>query len=314
MPQSRRRCCGFQGTHADRQPRRNLASLLPRVRVSTPLKASSALPATMLLGRPVPLPAARTPALLQPIARSEGRRRLGLQDAALPFFGEDRWTGYELSWLDAAGKPQVAGLRLRVPCASANMVESKSLKLYLNSIAQERFASSGAVRETLLADLRPLLGKGFHLELSDLDGLAFRIVRLPGKSLDELALASCEYERNPRLLRLKDGAGAVAETWRSHLFRSLCPVTGQPDWASIAIAYQGPAIEPSALLAYLISYRCHAAFHEEVVEQLFVDIQQRCRPTQLTVSGHFLRRGGLDINPLRTTQAHWTSSGRLARQ
>lgn len=268
----------------------------------------------MLLGRPAPPATKRTPALLHPIARSEGRRRLGLRDAELPFLGEDRWTGYELSWLDAAGKPQVAGVRLRVPCASANIVESKSLKLYLNGIAQERFASRSAVRATLTADLRPVLGEGFTLELPDLDSAALRITQLPGRSLDGLACAGYEYQRNPRLLRLKDGAGVVAEAWRSDLFRSLCPVTGQPDWASVGIAYQGPAIEPRALLAYLISYRCHAAFHEDVIEQLFVDIQQRCRPAHLTVSGHFLRRGGLDINPLRTTEAQWASIGRLARQ
>ena len=265
-------------------------------------------------GRPAPPAVARTPRLLHPIPRQERRRHLGLRAGALPFFGEDLWTGYELSWLDSTGKPQIAGLRLGVPCASTNMVESKSLKLYLNSLAEERFADRNAVRETLTAALRPLLGEGFSLELPDLGGPRFRSTRLLGKSLDRFVAAKYEYERNPSLLCLRDGAGVVAETWHSHLFRSLCPVTGQPDWASIRVAYQGPAIEPSALLAYLVSYRRHAAFHEDVVEQLFVDIQQHCRPIQLTISGHFLRRGGLDISPLRTTKTRWVPIRRLVRQ
>lgn len=309
---------------------------------------------TLVLGRSVPLPGTRTPSLLCPIPRAEGRRRLGLGED-LPFYGEDLWTGYELSWLDANGKPEVCGLRLRVPCRSPNILESKSLKLYLNGLAQDRFADREEVRKTLLADLGPPLGGVVGVELLDLEGLAALPSGPLGESLDGLELGTAKYARNPLLLHCqgvggmqgernsdagggadagrgsdeqgsvegggkanaKPGARAeanVAETWHTHLFRSLCPVTGQPDWASLVVAYRGPAIAPHSLLAYLVSYRCHAAFHEEVIEQIFLDIQARCIPERLTVSGHFLRRGGLDINPFRSTEAAAAPVRRLPRQ
>lgn len=288
------------------------------------------------------------PSLLCPIPRAEGRRRLGL-DGDLPFHGEDLWTGYELSWLDAGGKPQVSGLRLRVPCTSPNIVESKSLKLYLNGLAQDRFADREEVRKTLLADLGPLLGGAVGVELLDLEDLGSFPNSPLGESLDGLELRAAEHARNPLLLRCREAGGMrggrnsdagggsdaqgsegaagranaksgaqaavdVAETWHTHLFRSLCPVTGQPDWASLVVAYRGPAIAAESLLAYLVSYRCHAAFHEEVIERIFLDIQRRCRAQQLTVSGHFLRRGGLDINPFRSTEAAAAPVRRLSRQ
>ena len=278
---------------------------------------------TLPLGRSVPLPTTRTPALLCPIPRAEGRRRLGVGED-LPFCGEDLWTGYELSWLDASGKPEVSGLRLRVPCTSLNIVESKSLKLYLNGLAQDRFAGREEVRKTLLADLGPVLGGVLGVELLDLEELGAAPNSPLGKSLDGFALRVSQYARDPMLLRCLEGDARgessakeeadVAETWHTHLFRSLCPVTGQPDWASVLVAYRGPAIVPESLLAYLVSYRCHAAFHEDVIEQIFLDIQGRCRPRQLTVSGHFLRRGGLDINPFRSTEAAAAPVRRLARQ
>lgn len=251
--------------------------------------------------------------------------------ADLPFRGEDLWTGYELSWLDANGKPEVCGLRLRIPCTSPNIVESKSLKLYLNGFAQDRFSGREEVRKALLTDLCPVLGAAPSVELLNLEELGAAQNSPPGASLDGLELKVAQYERNPLLLRCREGeadrkgnAGAgneaaarqadVAETWHTHLFRSLCPVTGQPDWASLVVAYRGPAIDPASLLAYLVSYRRHAAFHEEVIERIFLDIQQRCRPQQLSVSGHFLRRGGLDINPFRSTEADAAPVRRLARQ
>ena len=277
----------------------------------------------LLLGRSAPLPATRTPSLLCAIPRAEGRRRLGLGED-LPFHGEDLWTGYELSWLDANGKPEVCGLRLRIPCTSPNIVESKSLKFYLNGLAQDHFRSREAVRQTLLADLGPVLGGALGVELLDLEDLGRAQSSPPGKSLDGLELKAAQHERDPSLLRClegrpegKTGAGGkalVAETWHTHLFRSLCPVTGQPDWASLVVAYQGPAIAAESLLAYLVSYRSHAAFHEEVIERIFLDIQQRCRPQQLSISGHFLRRGGLDINPFRSTEAAAAPVRRLSRQ
>ena len=307
----------------------------------------------LLLGRSVRPPSRRTPSLLCPIPRAEGRRRLGL-DADLPFHGEDLWTGYELSWLDAQGKPEVSGLRLRIPCTSPNILESKSLKLYLNGLAQDRFRNREEVRRTLLADLGPALGGALGVELLDLEDLGCAQDSPPGKSLDGLELKAVQQARDPSLLRClevgpegkagvewdsagegrvggerglgrKGGADSedevdaggkahVSETWHTHLFRSLCPVTGQPDWASLVVAYRGPSIAAESLLAYLVSYRSHAAFHEEVIEQVFLDIQQRCRPQQLSVSGHFLRRGGLDINPFRSTEAAAAPVRRLSRQ
>lgn len=269
----------------------------------------------LLLGLSVRLPSTRTPSLLCPMPRAEGRRRLGL-DADLPFRGEDLWTGYELSWLDAQGKPEVSGLRLRIPCTSPNILESKSLKLYLNGLAQDRFRNREEVRRTLLADLDPVLGAALGVELLDLEDLGRARSSPPGKSLDGLELKAEQQARDPMLLRcLEGGADAdAAETWHTHLFRSLCPVTGQPDWASLVVAYRGPAIAAESLLAYLVSYRSHAAFHEEVIEQVFLDIQRRCRPQRLSVSGHFLRRGGLDINPFRSTEAAAAPVRRLSRQ
>lgn len=277
----------------------------------------------LLLGLSVRQPSTRAPSLLCPIPRAEGRRRLGL-DADLPFRGEDLWTGYELSWLDARGKPEVSGLRLRIPCTSPNILESKSLKLYLNGLAQDRFRDREEVRQTLLADLGPVLGAALGVELLDLEDLGRAQSSPPGKSLDGLELKAAQQARAPLLLRClegdadgKTGVGGkarIAETWHTHLFRSLCPVTGQPDWASLVVAYRGPAIAAESLLAYLVSYRSHAAFHEEVIEQVFLDIQQRCRPQQLSVSGHFLRRGGLDINPFRSTEAAAAPVRRLSRQ
>ena len=274
------------------------------------LSSRSSLP----LGRPSSNPHTRTSSLLCPIPRLAGRQRLALDESALPFFGEDRWMSYELSWLDARGKPQISGLELRVPCASPNMVESKSLKLYLNSLAMDRFTDRSAVRRVLMADLSALLATAIRVELVDLDESPVALDRLPGHSLDALPVEISEYQRNPLLLRCTDGGATVSETWHTHLFRSLCPVTGQPDWGSVMVAYQGVAIEPNALLAYLVSYRCHAALHEDVIEQVFLDIQAQCRPVQLTVSGHFLRRGGIDINPLRSTEKNARSRRRLARQ
>ena len=267
----------------------------------------------LLLGLSVRQPSTRAPSLLCPIPRAEGRRRLGL-DADLPFRGEDLWTGYELSWLDVRGKPEVSGLRLRIPCTSPNILESKSLKLYLNGLAQDRFRDREEVRQTLLADLGPALGGALGVELLELEELGRVQSSSPGKSLDGLELKAAQQARAPLLLRCQEVGADAAETWHTHLFRSLCPVTGQPDWASLVVAYQGPAIAAESLLAYLVSYRSHAAFHEEVIEQVFLDIQQRCRPQQLSVSGHFLRRGGLDINPFRSTEAAAAPVRRLSRQ
>ena len=249
--------------------------------------------------------------------RSHGRTpgsRLGIADQALPFRGEDRWTGYELSWLDLSGKPQVGGLHVRVPCTSPNMVESKSFKLYLNGLAQVRFGHRSKVAEMLATDLGAATGAEVSARVSGLADLAPGQEALPGRSLDGLAPARFEYQCNPALLRSAEAWEAASETWHTDLFRSLCPVTGQPDWASIMVSYTGRRIVAESLLAYLVSFREHACFHEDAIERIYMDIQERCQPTGLTVSGHFLRRGGLDINPYRSNENDTAPDRRLPRQ
>ena len=262
-----------------------------------------------------------TPSLLNPIERAPARARLDI-DGELPFHGEDLWTGYEFSWLNEAGKPLVAGLRLRVSCTSTNLVESKSMKLYLNGFAQTRFGSRVDVVETLEGDLAAAFGAPLVVEVSEIDRLE-GISRMPGESLDTLDVVVCDYERNAALLVLaaasnagQDGAGTdrVTATWHTDLFRSLCPITGQPDWASMMVGYTGLPINPGGLLRYLVSFRGHSAFHEDTVERIFVDIMERCEPDELTVYGRFLRRGGLDINPFRSTLAQAAPEMRLLRQ
>ena len=271
-----------------------------------------------------------TPSLLHSIDRAGARARLGLH-GELPFRGEDVWTGYEFSWLNGAGKPLVAGLRLRVPCTSPNIVESKSMKLYLNGFAQTRFSGRKDVLHTLAADLNAAFGVPLDVALVDLDRLGGGD-QLPGRSLDDLDVAVSDYERNPGLLQRREdfavpapgtrdlsprrspGAERVTEALHTHLFRSLCPITGQPDWASVLVQYTGAPVEPAGLLKYLVSFRRHAAFHEDAVEQVFVDFMQQCRPDELTVYGRFLRRGGLDINPFRSTSDDSAPELRLSRQ
>ena len=271
--------------------------------------------------KPVVDVGACAPGLLEGIARVRARALLGIADE-LPFRGEDLWTGYEFSWLNEAGKPVVAGLRLRVPCTSPNLVESKSMKLYLNGFAETRFKRREDVVEALENDLAEAFGTAPVVEVVALDRLG-ATSRMPGESLDALQVVVEDYERNPELLTLGEvsesgrgaqAAGRVTATWHTDLFRSLCPITGQPDWASLMVGYTGLPIEPEGLLRYLVSYRRHTAFHEDTVERIFVDILQRCRPGELSVYGRFLRRGGLDINPFRSTHADAAPELRLVRQ
>lgn len=279
------------------------------------MEKPNAVPSTEIpLGRRSPPVSGHRPETLYPIARADARQRLGIDGDALPFEGEDRWTGYELSWLDFSGKPQVAGLEVRVPCASPNMVESKSFKLYLNGLAQMRFGSPSEVADLLAVDLGTTIGSEVSVRVSGLADLALAQEGLPGQSLDGLAPPRFEYQYNPELLQPAEPLEPSSETWHTDLFRSLCPVTGQPDWASIVVSYAGRPIVAESLLAYLVSFREHACFHEDAIERIYIDIQQRCQPTRLTVSGHFLRRGGLDINPHRSNDRAHGQTGRLHRQ
>ena len=253
-----------------------------------------------------------TPALLRPIDRSEQRRALDV-GAPLPFVGEDIWNCYELSWLTQRGVPAVGALRIRVPCDSPATVESRSLKLYLNAFSQEAFPERAAVLAVIETDLDALFGARADVSMLELS-IPELHAAAPGRSLDRERVAIDTYQRDAAILDGACGPLVVEEAVHTDLFASLCPVTGWPDWASVLIAYRGPEIDPRRLLQYLVSYRRHRAFHETVVEQIFVDIKARCGCEQLTVYGRFLRRGGIDINPFRSTHLRAAPSIRLLRQ
>ena len=247
------------------------------------------------------------PALLYPIARAPQRERLGI--AGPPrFFGADWWTAYELSWLNARGKPQLAIAHILVPCESTHIVESKSFKLYLNSFNGTVFADAAEVRARIEADVSAAVWAGdavrarAAVRLIDPDDFDREpIHEMDGVNLDRLDLECTHSEPAPELLTAALDEQPVEETLTSRLLKSNCPVTGQPDWGSVQIRYAGPQIEQAGLLRYIVSFRQHNDFHEHCVERIFMDVWQRCRPTQLTVYARYTRRGGLDINPWRTS-------------
>ncbi|MGL6289231.1 MAG: NADPH-dependent 7-cyano-7-deazaguanine reductase QueF [Silanimonas sp.] len=272
-------------------------------------------PESSTLGERVAYPSSYDAALLFPIPRAEARAKLGLTET-LPFVGVDLWNAYELSWLDPRGKPQVALAEVRVPAMSPNLIESKSFKLYLNSFAQERMASTDALRAALISDLSAAAGATVSVSLiAPTSPQAFPVSVLPGELIDSVAIAIEHYgPPAPELLKA-DAQEPVEETLVSHLFRSNCPVTGQPDWASLQIAYAGPRIDRAALLRYLVSFRTHSDFHEACVERIFLDLRARCVPQKLSVYARFTRRGGLDINPFRALPgAAMPDNLRLSRQ
>ncbi|HTA64946.1 MAG TPA: NADPH-dependent 7-cyano-7-deazaguanine reductase QueF [Xanthomonadaceae bacterium] len=251
------------------------------------------------LGKTVAWPDRYDPSVLFPIARAEGRDALGLRGDVLPFVGFDLWTAYELAWLDERGKPCVGIAELCVPADSPSLIESKSLKLYLNSFAQARMDAPGMLRETLARDLSGVAGADVAVILLPVaDTVPVR--ELEGECIDDLALDIDDYgPPNPGRLRVHEDAGDEALV--SHLFRSNCPVTGQPDWASVQLRYRGPRIDRAGLLGYIVSFRNHHGFHEQCVENIFLDVMAHCRPDALSVYARFTRRGGIDINPWRAT-------------
>lgn len=255
------------------------------------------------LGRRAEYPNAVDPALLFPVARAEARQPLGIDAAGLPFDGADIWNAWELSWLDSRGKPCVAVAELRVPCGSPNLVESKSLKLYLNGYAMTRFDDSHAVQARIARDVAACTGGDIEVALRERAGFAhLQVSDFAGESLDAQRLDIVDYAPpRPEYLAVPPHARVVEEALVSDAFRSRCPVTGQPDWASVQVRYRGKSIDRAGLLRYLVSFRDHADFHEACVERMFVDIRQQCAPLELMVYARFLRRGGIDINPWRAT-------------
>jgi len=259
--------------------------------------------------------------LLFPLPRADKRSELGIAGAP-PFFGADIWTAFELSWLNPRGKPQLALAHFMVPCESPNIVESKSFKLYLNSFNNSVFADSDAVLVCMRKDVSEALWRGASVQGS----VGLRLIapdlfdrepiyELDGLSLDRLDIECSRYTPAPDLLRVTPGEAPVSEVLVSNLLKSNCLVTGQPDWGSVQISYTGDAIDQEGLLQYLVSFRNHNEFHEQCVERIFMDIWTRCKPIKLSVYARYTRRGGLDINPFRTSHPQKPPANtRTARQ
>jgi 7-cyano-7-deazaguanine reductase len=270
-------------------------------------------PHDSLLGKAMGYPDRYDPDLLFPIARATQRASIGIGEP-LPFDGVDIWNAYELSWLDAHGKPEVAIAEFRIPATTPNIVESKSFKLYLAGYNQERVESSDALRVRLVRDLSAASGGAVGVALTTpAHFAALAIEELPGESIDASPVTIESYGP-PNADYLASGNADADETLVSHLMKSNCPVTGQPDWASVQIRYSGPRIDRDGLLRYLISFRQHADFHEHCVERIYVDLMTRCVPRRLSVYARYTRRGGLDINPWRSSEPGDAPNTRAARQ
>ena len=266
------------------------------------------------LGQDTRWPEKYDPGALFPIARSLGRAELALGET-LPFVGADIWNAYEVSWLGSDGKPRIALAHFSVPAESPYLIESKSFKLYLGSFASVTMADSSALRDCLERDLSAIAGAPVTAELTlPQDFAALRIEPLCGECIDDTPVSISDYGPPQPSHLLANTDAPVRETLVSHLLKSNCPVTGQPDWASVQIAYTGPRIDRAGLLRYLISFREHTGFHEQCVERIFCDLQSRCRPSELMVYARYTRRGGLDINPWRGTHSAAPTNPRLARQ
>ncbi|MGP9499286.1 MULTISPECIES: NADPH-dependent 7-cyano-7-deazaguanine reductase QueF [unclassified Halomonas] len=265
------------------------------------------------LGRESAYPELYDAALLFPIPRAANRAPLGIEEGKLPFVGEDEWHAFEVSWLNARGKPIVAVARFRLPAESPSLIESKSWKLYLNSFNQTRMESREEVIETLQRDLSAVAGAPVSVELLGVEDAELAPQPLPGDCLDDLDIEVSDYTPSAAHLAVSDEV--VEETLHSHLLKSNCPVTGQPDWGSVMIRYKGPKLDREGLLRYLIGYRQHQDFHEHCVEHIFTDLMQHAQPTELLVLARYVRRGGLDISPWRATLGLAPPSPlRLARQ
>jgi len=239
------------------------------------------------------------PELLFPVPRAAKRAEIGVGEA-LPFAGVDVWNAYEISWLNARGKPVVAMGEFRVPAASPYLIESKSLKLYLNSFNGTVCDSRDEVEARVRQDLSAAAGAPVDVSLRGLDDQPRAVATLPGVCIDDLDVTITDYQPAPAHLQADTGAGEVSETLYSHLLKSNCLVTGQPDWATLYVRYTGAPIDRAGLLRYVVSFREHNEFHEQCVERVFVDVLNRCQPGALAVWARYTRRGGLDINPFRS--------------
>lgn len=255
------------------------------------------------------------PSLLFPIPRQVKWEELGLTANTLPYHGVDIWNGYELSWLSPSGKPVVRVAQFAIPADSPAIIESKSFKLYLNSFNQTIFESETVVNALLEKDLSKAAGKPVQVKLYTLDQIAQQgIIQPQGQCIDELDIVIDQYD-HPTADLLKALPTFTEEKIYSHLLKSNCPVTGQPDWATITVSYKADKqLDHASFLAYLVSFRQHADFHEQCIERIFIDLNNLLAAQSLVVDGRYIRRGGLDINPCRSLhEIHYTNY-RLARQ
>lgn len=254
--------------------------------------------------------------LLFPVDRQLNRNELGIEKN-LPFSGYDIWNAFELSWLNKKGKPEIALCRFIIPCESDSLIESKSFKLYLNSFNGSKFSSAEEVKSILQKDISDAAGAVVNVEMySENDLAGSKIKTLSAVCLDELDINCDTYSVCQDFLCLTGNCSIVEETVYSNLLKTNCPVTGQPDWGTVLIRYKGKQIAHDGLLRYIVSFRNHNGFHEHCIEQIFIDVMERCAPKELTVYGRYTRRGGLDINPFRTNDKSFNIRGimRLFRQ
>lgn len=274
--------------------------------------------ATLPLGQATQYPDQYDPSLLFQIPRTQNRLKLGIKEnQALPFVGVDIWNAFELSWLNPKGKPQIALAEFQIPADSPYMIESKSFKLYLNSLNNAHFADEHELREQLIADLSAAAGSKITARIQANEAIAKKgMQEMGGVLLDRLDIEiDPRIPADPSLLGVNEDFGPIEQCLVSHLLKSNCPVTGQPDWASVQIRYQGRPILEEGLLRYLIGFRQLGEFHEHCVETIFSDIKRECKPDKLSVYARYTRRGGLDINPFRTDHnAPWPENTRHARQ
>ncbi|MGO3130408.1 MAG: NADPH-dependent 7-cyano-7-deazaguanine reductase QueF [Alcaligenes sp.] len=264
------------------------------------------------LGHDVVYPTHYDPSVLFGIERSLNRQALHVPEQ---WHGADIWNGYEISWLNPKGKPVVALARFVIPWNSPRIIESKSFKLYLNSFNDEVAEDMASLVQRMEQDLSAVAGATVQVSLIPLHALNGQpITALEGQSIDELDISIQDYTPQSGLLTCLPNAAVVTESLVSDLLKSNCPVTGQPDWGSVQVRYTGPQIDPASLLRYIVSLRRHTEFHEHCVERLYSDIQQSCQPERLLVYARYTRRGGLDINPWRSSHADSVEEPRLARQ
>lgn len=264
------------------------------------------------LGREVTYPQSYDASLLFPIERAGNRSSLKLPGS---WYGADLWNAYEVSWLNSRGLPRAAMARFTVPADSPNLIESKSFKLYLNSFNEVRYDSTADVAEILRNDLSRVAGAEVGVSLEDdMASLQAHCGPLEGQCLDNLDIEIDRYAPDASLLRLAPEGGTVSETLVSHLLKSNCPVTGQPDWGSVQVRYTGPRLDPASLLKYVVSFRRHTEFHEHCVERMYCDLWHALQPETLFVMARYTRRGGLDINPWRSSHVVEVTHERTPRQ